>query len=104
VNRKIVSEIMLTLLLTSMLTFAFNVQQVRSDWAWTGTIYIRADGSVDPSDAPISSADNITYTLTDNIVGDVPADSSAVIVERDNIVVDGAGFTILLTTAFLETT
>jgi parallel beta-helix repeat protein len=54
------------------------------------TIYIRADGSIDPSDAPISTVDNITYTLTGNIT----ADANAIVIERDNIVVDGAGYTV----------
>jgi parallel beta-helix repeat protein len=53
----------------------------------TGTICIRADGSIDPSTAPISSVDNVTYTFTDNIY-------DPIIVERDNIVVDGAGYTV----------
>jgi len=85
--RKTVSGIMLTLLLTSMLTLAFNIQPVGG---WTGTVYIRADGSIDPPDAPITTYDNITYTLTDNIV----SDADGIVVERDNIVVDGAGYTI----------
>ncbi|MCJ7652539.1 MAG: right-handed parallel beta-helix repeat-containing protein, partial [Actinobacteria bacterium] len=55
-----------------------------------GTIYIRADGSIDPPDAPISSIDNVTYTLTGNIT----SDADGMVVERDNIVVDGAGYTI----------
>ena len=80
---KAVSGIMLTLLLTSMLTLAFNIQPVRA----SGTIYIRADGSVDPDTAPISSIDNVTYTFTDNIY-------DMIVVERDNIVVDGAGYTL----------
>jgi parallel beta-helix repeat protein len=91
---KAVSGMMLTLLLIGMLTLAFNIQPVKSDWTWTETIYIRVDGSVYPDTAPISSVDNVTYTLTDNIVGDVPKSSSAIIVERDNIVVDGAGYTL----------
>jgi len=49
-------------------------------------IYIRADGSIDPL-APISTVDNITYTFTDNIY-------DSIVVERDNIVVDGAGYTV----------
>lgn len=53
----------------------------------SGTIYIRADGSIDPPDAPISTVDNVTYTLTGNING-------SIVIERDNIVVDGAGYTI----------
>jgi len=85
VDRRVVCGIILTLLLTCMLTLAFNIQQAK---AWTGTIYIRADGSIDPPDAPIVTYDNITYTLTDNIV----SDGDGIVVERDNIVVDGAGY------------
>ena len=93
-KRKATTGLMLTLLLVGMITLAFQIQQVKADWTWTETIYIRADGSVEPDTAPISSVDNITYTLTDSIVGDVPTDVSAIVVERDNIVVDGAGYTL----------
>jgi len=58
------------------------------------SIYIRADGSVEPDTAPISSVDNITYTLTDNIFADVPQWSSAIEVQRDNIQIDGSGYTL----------
>jgi parallel beta-helix repeat protein len=91
---KALSGIVLALLLIGMLTLAFNIQPVKSNWTWTETIYIRADGIVEPDTALISSVDNITYTLTDNIVGDIPADASAIVVERNNIVVDGAGYTV----------
>ena len=50
-------------------------------------IYIRTDGSVDPPTAPITSSDNVTYILTGNI-------EKPIVVERDNIVVDGAGYTL----------
>ncbi len=50
-SKKIVSVIVLTLLLTSMFTLAFNIQPVRAG----GIIYIRADGSIEPSTAPIST-------------------------------------------------
>ena len=53
----------------------------------TAIIYIRADGSVYPLAAPISSVDNVTYTFTGNIY--LP-----IFVERNNIVVDGAGYTV----------
>ena len=49
-----------------------------------GTIYIRADGSIDPPTAPISTLDNVTYTLT----GDI---SDPLVIERSSIVVEGAG-------------
>jgi len=48
-----------------------------------GMIYIRSDGSVDPSTAPIQRNGN-TYTLTDDFNG-------SIVVEGDNIVIDGAG-------------
>jgi len=91
---KAVSGIMLILLFIGMLTLAFNIQPVKSDWTWTETVYIKADGSIEPDIAPISSDDNITYTLTDNILGNVPDSQSAIVVERDNIIVDGAGYTV----------
>jgi len=63
-------------------TLTFNCQPVRAE---PGTIYIRADGSVDPPTASISSVDNVTYTFTDNIY-------ESIVVERDNIVIDGADY------------
>jgi len=83
IEKKTASAIMLTLLLTSMLTLAFNIQPVKA----SGTIYIRADGSIDPSTAPISTVDNVTYTFTDNI-------SEPLVVQRNNIIVDGANRTV----------
>jgi parallel beta-helix repeat protein len=71
-----------------------GVQPVK---AASGTIYIRADGSVDPSTAPISTTDNITYTLT----GNVTTDATGIIVERNNIVIDGAGHRLQYTGIYL---
>jgi len=85
--KKLASGIMLTLLLTSMLMLGFNTQTAKAD---PGTIYIRADGSIDPPTAPILTVDNVTYTLTGNIT----SDADGIVIERDNIVVDGAGYTI----------
>src|SRR5271157_5801817 len=56
--------------------------------ATSAPIYIRADGSIDPPTTPISTFDNITYTFTGNIV------NGSIVVQKDNIVLDGAGFTI----------
>jgi len=82
--KRIFTGIILVLLLTGILALAFNIKPVRA----SGTIYIRADGSIDPPDAPISSVDNVTYTLT----GDVTSDADGIVVERDSIVVDGGGY------------
>ena len=71
-----------------------TVQPVKADYAWAETVYIRADGSVEPNTAPVSTVDNITYTLTDNIVGYVPEYTNAITIERDNIAVNGANYTI----------
>ena len=78
--RKSVSEIMLILLLISIFTFALNIQPAKA----IGTIYIRADGSIEPPTTPVSTLDNTTYSFTGNVTG-------MIVVERDNIVVDGAG-------------
>jgi parallel beta-helix repeat protein len=74
------------LLLTGILALAFDIKPVRA----SGTTYIRADGSIDPPDAPISTVDNVTYTLSGNITSDV----DGIVVERSNIIVDGAGYTV----------
>ncbi len=54
-----------------------------------GTIYIRANGLVEGTDK-IVSVDNVTYTLTANIT----TDDKGIVIERDNIILDGAGYTI----------
>ena len=51
-----------------------------------GTIYIRQDGTVDPPWVPIQR-DGDVYTFTDDIY-------ESVVIERDNILVDGAGYTL----------
>jgi parallel beta-helix repeat protein len=80
-KKNVILGITLTLLIMSMLALAFNIQPVKA----SGTIYIRGDGSIDPDTAPISTTDYVTYTFTDNIY-------ESIVVERDNIVVDGAGY------------
>jgi parallel beta-helix repeat protein len=51
-----------------------------------GTIYIRADGTVEGTDRILR--DGNVYTFTDNIV------NQSIIVEKDDVVVDGAGYTL----------
>jgi parallel beta-helix repeat protein len=51
-------------------------------------VTIKADGSIDPPAAPISTIDNITYTFTDNI------NNTKIDVKRSNIIVDGKGHTL----------
>jgi parallel beta-helix repeat protein len=56
----------------------------------SNTIYIRPDGSIDPSTSPIKQVGNI-YTLTDNIASN---NGTAIEVQKDNIIVDGADYTL----------
>ena len=83
---RVFSVIIVTLLLIGVLTCAFNIQPVKA----SETIHIRADGSIDPPTAPISSVDNVTYILTGNIA----SDADGIVIERDNITLVGAGYTV----------
>jgi parallel beta-helix repeat protein len=69
--------------------FALDIQLVKAN----GTVYIRSNGNVEGTDK-IQRNGNI-YTLTDNICGEI-------VVEKDNIVVDGAGCTVQGTGAYLS--
>ncbi|MGF3535233.1 MAG: right-handed parallel beta-helix repeat-containing protein, partial [Candidatus Bathyarchaeia archaeon] len=70
----------LVFFLVGAASVAIKVEQVKA----SGTIYIRSDGLVFPSTAPINRNGNV-YTLTDNIV------NYSIVVLRDDIVLDGAG-------------
>ncbi len=74
---------MLILLLLSALPVVLNVQLVDA----SGSIYIRADGSISPSTADITTTDNFTYTFNDNVY-------YSIVVERNDIVIDGKGYTL----------
>jgi parallel beta-helix repeat protein len=77
---------MLALLFVSMLTLVFEIKTVR---AGTGPYYIEPDGSVYPDDGTILR-DGDLYTLTKNITGD----SDGIVIERNNMTLDGAGYTV----------
>ena len=72
----------MTLLLLGTLMWAFTIQPARAN----GDIYIRPDGTVEGTDKIHQDED--VYTFTDNI-----HDTQGIVVERDNIVIDGAGYT-----------
>jgi len=72
---------MVFVLLVAVFGVVLNVPLVRDN---SGTIYIRANGLVEGTDK-IASADNITYTFTDNIYDEI-------VVERSNIIIDGNGY------------
>ncbi len=76
-----VSDRSLIVLLVCFLALPFNVQAAQA----AGTIYIRADGRIDPQTANISALDPVTYVFTGNI-------TDSLVIEKDNIVVDGKGY------------
>lgn len=80
--KKNASYVILSLLLVNSLTYAFNIQAAIA----SETIYIRADGNVDPPTAPIQRSLDV-YTFTDDITG-------SVVIEKDSIVVNGEDHTL----------
>jgi len=80
-----VSAIILVILLVSM---AIAVSSFRVAWAFP-TVFIHADGSIDPPAAPIIR-DGDTYTLTDNIV----VLTDGIVIERNGMTLNGAGYTV----------
>ena len=85
--KKLHFQLLFFLLLIGLFSMVVNVGRVKA----IGPIYIRADGTVDPPSAPIFTADNVTYVLTDNIT---VIDADGIIIERNNVVFDGAGYSI----------
>jgi len=81
-GKRMMFKLTLTLILIGMLVLSFRFKIGRA----SGTIFIRADGSVDPATAPIQRDGDI-YAFSDNIYDEI-------VVERDSIVVDGAGYTV----------
>ena len=78
------------LLLVGMVASVNQVQKAEA--ADSPILTINADGSVTPSTTLITSTDNVTYTLTDNITASTGY--QVINVLRDNIILDGAGYTV----------
>ncbi|MDH5733576.1 MAG: right-handed parallel beta-helix repeat-containing protein [Candidatus Bathyarchaeota archaeon] len=85
--KKVILGAIGTLLLVHIITLTtiltVSIQPVKA----SSTIYIRADGKIDPSTANISTFDNITYSFNGN-------NYDMLLVERDNIVIDGQRYTL----------
>jgi parallel beta-helix repeat protein len=77
---RVIAGTVLTLLLTSMLPLVHGIQSVRP----SENIYIRADGSIEGT-TDISTVDKVTYIFKHDIY-------QGIVVERDNILVDGASY------------
>ena len=83
-NKSVLTSFTILCLLSTLflMGLGFNIQTVNAN----ATIYIRADGSVDPPTAPIQRIGDI-YIFEWNIY-------ESLVVERSNIIVDGDGYTI----------
>jgi len=79
--KKITSTLVLLLILSFIFISLPQIEVAKAQ----ATIYIRADGSVEGT-GKIEQTGNF-YSFTDNIDG-------SIIVERDNIIIDGAGYTL----------
>ncbi len=78
-----VSRVWVLVLFMALFGVVLHVPVVKA----SETIYIRADGTIDPPTPLISTVDNITYTFNADINGPI-------VIERNNILVDGAGYTV----------
>ncbi|MEM1690407.1 MAG: hypothetical protein QXG48_01740 [Thermofilaceae archaeon] len=76
---------LIALVLLGLLTEIPRADQ--GELEWVGTVYIRFDGRVEPSDAPVLTYDGVVYTLTGNIA----SSGHGIVVERDNVILEGAG-------------
>ncbi len=79
---RLVSSLLFLILLMGLSFLIVKIERVEA----AGTIYIRADGSIDPPTVPIQRDGNV-YTFTGNVY-------DSVVVERENITIDGANYTI----------
>lgn len=75
----------MTLILIGTIILAWKTSPVKA----SGTIHIRADGSVDPPTPQIMRYGDV-YTLT----GDISIDADGIYIERSNMTLEGAGYTI----------
>ena len=73
--------------LMTMICLPFMVQSSIA----SSTIYIRADGSIDPDTAPISTVDNITYTFTGNVNDEIVVEKANTIIDCNGYIVEGSG-------------
>jgi hypothetical protein len=75
------ATLILILILCSLMVALPNIGTVKAE----GTIYIRADGTVEGTDK--IQQDGNLYTFTGDIF-------SAIVVDKDDIVIDGMGYTL----------
>ena len=67
-----------------LLLWSVSAAELASSAAVMPSIRIRADGSIDPADVPIHRNGDV-YTFADDV-------HATMVVEKDNVVIDGAGY------------
>lgn len=87
--RRFVSALALLFIVVSLSVIVSRMDVARA--FMEGPVFIRPNGGVDPSDAPIQQIGEL-YVLTSNITSSL--DHDGIVVERDNVVLDGAGYTV----------
>jgi parallel beta-helix repeat protein len=90
-RRTALGILLLIIVFSGTLTLCLLLPSVKAANFVSGTIYLRADGSIEPADAPVD-VHGTTYTLTGDIQS--PRTSYCVVVERSGILLDGYGYTI----------
>lgn len=83
--------VFVTAVLLVLGAFGF-MSEIPAAHAWSGTVYIRSDGRVEPTGAPVNTTDGIVYLVWDDI--SVSGGETGIIIERDNIILDGRGFSV----------
>jgi hypothetical protein len=85
-----VKRVLLVVILTGMMLTSsmLGVANTRAQSSVFGTVYIRADGTVDPSTAPIQRNGNVYNLTADLQFNDT---NGGLVVQRDNVIVDGGG-------------
>ena len=84
-SKKHAYSLVLFAVLCGVSALAFTAQRVKAQLL---TVYIRANGDVDPAWVPIQRNGDI-YTFTGNMT--VDGDATGMIIERDNMTLDGTG-------------
>jgi parallel beta-helix repeat protein len=79
--KKLVLVAATVILLISTISLSTKAQVAQA----SDVIYIKADGSVSPQTANITTSDNMTYSFTDDNYGEIE-------VTRSNVIIDGSGY------------
>jgi parallel beta-helix repeat protein len=86
-QRKLAAVFALSLILFLALALPLEIRPAEA----SGVIYIRADGSVEPLSAPVSTIDKTTYLLTGKINDEIIIQRNNVTIEGNNQTVQGTG-------------